>query len=996
MIQKSLLNDLLALAAVEYPETKFDFIDDAIFSTSLAGEDQHLYLQLLKYTRAFQVENPLFETVYHHLLHLYVLNGSRQDVLKTMDRRLRGLVKGQGSLLLISGVSGIGKTSLVMAFQERIQQLGAAFISARCYEHEDTSYALWQDVAHSTASLTGVAIDTLSAPIGQGRDARSPQQLKQALVDWFKKCTAIQPLVILLDDLHWCDTDSLEVLDHLSSRPVHSPILFIATYRSGETHSPHPLKDYLPKLRRDRQHDTIHLSPLSQDDVERLATAYHGPCSTQLVEYLVERAEGHPLFTFELLSDLIAQNLLRQDEAGQWLPPEESVPVPAFLKQLITQHISRSGRQVEELLAIGAVAGESWQLKIVEKLLDMPESDLLKALESALRAEIITIEDDKTETYRFSHGLIREVLYFGQLARLRKRIHEQIAVQYEKQKPDNYYAIAYHYYEGENWEKAMQYCLLAGQQATRRFASYSAIQWYQRATEATQHAGADFESNLLTIYEQLGRVHMVLEQREQAEIAYNRMWELAQNSGDLVSEGHALVDLALVIGARYHLDLAEKTAYQALRIGEQSGDLRLLIRIHTCLAKTMIARGRFEEATLHINQALHHAEAFEDVATMSELFRQYTYESIWLGQYQEAEAYARWAFKYAQKDGDPLLIVGGYQILSYILIEAGKYYEAYQLMRQILGEGETTDPYHHQLARLQNQMGYLYLELGDAQKALTWDQKALQASQNSPEQRNYEMQRYCLLNIATDYLHLGKLEQVQEAINQFKAIKENAEFGHFRYFNRYLLLLSELNLAKNEPEQAIELVQQAREMAHSRGILKNIARSHWLEGLALSAMMRFDEAQKHLEKAIMIVDRIQHGSLRWKIRLSLAELRARSGKPSQKVLQETRLLLDQTVHSLSLSPLRNNLLASYWVKHLEELEKTPIQEKPAYPAGLTEREIEVLRLVASGATNQHVADVLHISVRTVNTHMTNILNKTGCDNRTAASAFAIQNNLATT
>ena len=107
-------------------------------------------------------------------------------------------------------------------------------------------------------------------------------------------------------------------------------------------------------------------------------------------------------------------------------------------------------------------------------------------------------------------------------------------------------------------------------------------------------------------------------------------------------------------------------------------------------------------------------------------------------------------------------------------------------------------------------------------------------------------------------------------------------------------------------------------------------------------------------------------------------------------------MLNQILHSLALSPLRDVLINSDWVKQLAALESNPIPEKPAYPAGLTEREIEVLRLVASGATNQHVANVLHISVRTVNTHMTNILNKTGCDNRTAASAFAIQNNLVST
>ena len=107
-------------------------------------------------------------------------------------------------------------------------------------------------------------------------------------------------------------------------------------------------------------------------------------------------------------------------------------------------------------------------------------------------------------------------------------------------------------------------------------------------------------------------------------------------------------------------------------------------------------------------------------------------------------------------------------------------------------------------------------------------------------------------------------------------------------------------------------------------------------------------------------------------------------------------MMDQTAQSLLGSPLHNSFISSSWMAQIESLEQAPVREKAAYPSGLTQREVEVLRLVAGGATNQQVADILHISVRTVNTHMTNILNKTGCDNRTAASAFAIQNNLLST
>ncbi|TNF93054.1 MAG: hypothetical protein EP297_12855 [Gammaproteobacteria bacterium] len=993
--QKNLLENLTALAVAEYPETDFGFLDDAVYAEPLTSKEQQQFAQLLDFARALQVENSAYETIYHHLLYLYVLNGSRLDLLKNIDRRIRGLAEGQGALLFVSGVSGIGKTSLVMAFQERVQQLGVAFISGRCLEQERTSYAVWQGAAHS-ALAAGFSMETLPAPIGRGKEAQSSQQLKQALADWLKTCSESQPLVVLLDDLHWADADSLDVLNYLTNQPVPAPILFIATYRSEERHLGHVLYNYLPKLQRNRLFDLIQLEPLTGKDIARFVSVYHGTSSSQLVAYLLERAEGHPFFTVELLNDLIQQDLLSQDEDGLWYPPEQSAPVPAFLKQLIIGRVNRLGDQVEKMLAVGAVAGEIWQLSIIEQLLDMQEGELLVALERALEAELITIEDDKAEIYRFSHGLIRQVLYTGQLARRRKRLHEQIAVTFEQQQATNVYAIAYHYYEAENWEKAAHYCQAAGEEANRQFANHSALQWYQQALNAAERPGKGLTlEGIFAVYDRLGRTHMALSQREEAEIVYSRMRDVAQSSGDLIAEGHALVNLANVRVRRYQLDLAERTGKEALKIGEQSGDLQLLIHAHASLGGLLLTRGQLDQAAIHYDEVWKHGDLFQDSGQLLDMLRLSAYQAIWEGRYAEAETYARQALERALESADPIVIAGGYQNLSFAQIEVGRYHQAYQNIHAMLETVEVSGTHHYQKPRLLNLMGYLYLELGDPQEALTWDQKAVE-SINDAHVESLEMRRYSLLNLATDYLHLGELELLQDTVAQFESIKDGAEFVYFRYYNRYQLLMSEFYLNQNKFDQALELAQEARNMAQSKGMLKNIAKSNWFEGQALAGLMRFDEALGHLEKAVGIVDKIQHGSLRWKIRLSLAEVLRKAGQSPKGIVREARELIDKTIQSLSGSPLQEIFLASYWIKQLEDLEEDPTPGKPTHPAGLTPREIEVLQLVARGATNQEVAEALHISVRTVNTHMTNILNKTGCDNRTAASAFAIQHKLVST
>jgi len=148
-------------------------------------------------------------------------------------------------------------------------------------------------------------------------------------------------------------------------------------------------------------------------------------------------------------------------------------------------------------------------------------------------------------------------------------------------------------------------------------------------------------------------------------------------------------------------------------------------------------------------------------------------------------------------------------------------------------------------------------------------------------------------------------------------------------------------------------------------------------------MRHAQEAKNALKQAVALADEIEHGSLRWIARYYLSKA---GDKEARK---QALALVDDIVTSLAGSPLQEVFLSARLVRALQEGEPG----LPSAPAGLTEREIQVLQLIAQGATNSDIAAQLHITVRTVTTHVSNILNKTNCDNRTAAAAFAIQHNL---
>jgi DNA-binding NarL/FixJ family response regulator len=162
-------------------------------------------------------------------------------------------------------------------------------------------------------------------------------------------------------------------------------------------------------------------------------------------------------------------------------------------------------------------------------------------------------------------------------------------------------------------------------------------------------------------------------------------------------------------------------------------------------------------------------------------------------------------------------------------------------------------------------------------------------------------------------------------------------------------------------------------------------------------------AVDHLQRAVELADKISHAALRWQTRLRLAEAYSVLNRPNAELYQQAAVMVDQLATNLHDPHLRACFLGSPLVVELRANARSALQQKPSvlttmttntnFPAGLTAREVEVLRLVASGATNRQIAELLHLSVGTVNSHLTNILNKIGCENRTAATTFALQHGL---
>jgi DNA-binding CsgD family transcriptional regulator len=373
--------------------------------------------------------------------------------------------------------------------------------------------------------------------------------------------------------------------------------------------------------------------------------------------------------------------------------------------------------------------------------------------------------------------------------------------------------------------------------------------------------------------------------------------------------------------------------------------------------------------------------------------------AVWGSDYTRAELLAVEALDKTSGSHDLHVVDGSCFCLGLARGELGHYELARQALLTGLEYTEESGEHHHQ--RMLNTLGWLHNEIGDIESALRWDRQALEVARSSQDIRYTEGERYSLLNLATDELHAGRIEAAEALLREFEPMLDHSDYARFRYLNRYQLLKAEVALAQDAYDAALRWSQQATELAESKGMRKNLAKSWLLSGRALVALKRPVQAEEFLARAVALADELEHGSLRWQTRYWLGQARGAMRRPAADVYRQAAEFVTAIVSELHDERLRTCFLDMPLVRTLqaalaeaESHEAESVVSTSKYPAGLTAREVEVLRLVAQGRTNADIAAALHVSIKTIEVHVTNILNKTGCANRAAATAFAMRNGLA--
>lgn len=961
----------------------------------------------------------------------------RDREIRVLEEALASIRGGRGRLVLVGGEIGIGKTALVRQFLDAHAGDGLTALIGRAYDLAATPpFALWRDLLRSPDARPIVPPDwdwMLAGEQGNPLDR---------FAEWLAGVTRDGPVAIRLEDIHWADAESLELLRQLAWRIGNLPVLILATYRDVDIGRDNPLYQQLPALL--RESDAIHITLHRLDRAATQTLVAEGrrllPLDLErLTEYVYTASQGNPLVCHEVIRTLRAENVLEpgdHDEACWRLGALDRLVVPPLVRQIIDGRVAQLGNDGRGVLEIAAVLGEeipASRLELWRDLAGVDEASFRQTIDRAIE-QYLLVEVDRPGLLRFHHTLVRESLYDGVGLVRRQDLHRRIGKALADSGHPDVEEVAVHLYLARD-PAGVDWLVRAAEQAQQVGGWVTAATRFEEAVEISRYTPGSGRTVGWLLYR----------------AALMRRFSDVRRSLELLDEASAVArstdDAALVVGTRYHRGFVLCWAHQV-----QAG-----------IAAMEAAAAEMERLSDEDYAHLQVVESFGSRGRGEHRGTVIAWNSM-IGRYREALDQS------ASLDVGAAPVVAGRQGLSRSAVGDG--YTGRAVGLAMLGQPERT-PQLFEAARQSyasishsHQLGWSYLDellhvvlpyhaddIGRREwlvreAASAWERSG--RSGGAPPaaiaglplhliEGNWQAVRataeridradrigwFVAPALATIAVHSDDRQMFSRAIADMLPAGPDTRPGTTVYTAGFqLLYLSALRCVLwGEPEAAppwLDAMERwldwsgavpgRAELAVARAVhafatarLADIDRyardavrlaSSPRQPLVLAMARRLlarslvhagltDEARAELDRSIAVAQACRNRLDEATGMMMLSELQSRDGQTEQ-----ARATLDAAVDIFT------EMGATSWSSFVARVRDWwGMAESGTQPRRLSPRETEVLRLVANGLTDAEVAKQLHLSRRTVTTHLSSIYEKLGVSSRAAATRIGVERHL---